>query len=158
MKALSIRQPWAWLILNAGKDIENREWGNTYPALHDARRLRASGERFLIHTGSGMTRDEYEDALDFAHHLSRSHPFPAGLTMPSRTDLPRGGFVGSAVLASVVSEHPSPWFFGPIGLVLADVRPLPFIQAKGALGFFDVPYDVIEAVRRELAGGRANAR
>lgn len=26
MKALSIRQPWAWMILHAGKDIENREW------------------------------------------------------------------------------------------------------------------------------------
>lgn len=26
MKALSIRQPWAWLILHAGKDIENRVW------------------------------------------------------------------------------------------------------------------------------------
>ena len=24
VKALSIRQPWAWLILYAGKDIENR--------------------------------------------------------------------------------------------------------------------------------------
>lgn len=26
MIALSIRQPWAWLIINAGKDIENRDW------------------------------------------------------------------------------------------------------------------------------------
>lgn len=24
--ALSIRQPWAWAILCAGKDIENRSW------------------------------------------------------------------------------------------------------------------------------------
>lgn len=26
MLALSIRQPWASLILKAGKDIENRDW------------------------------------------------------------------------------------------------------------------------------------
>ena len=26
MKALSIRQPWSWLILHGGKDIENRSW------------------------------------------------------------------------------------------------------------------------------------
>ncbi|WP_245839042.1 ASCH domain-containing protein [Yersinia kristensenii] len=26
MKALSIRQPWAWLIVNGYKDIENRTW------------------------------------------------------------------------------------------------------------------------------------
>ena len=26
MKALSVRQPWAWLILYGPKDIENRTW------------------------------------------------------------------------------------------------------------------------------------
>jgi hypothetical protein len=26
MKAISIRAPWAWAILHAGKDVENRTW------------------------------------------------------------------------------------------------------------------------------------
>ena len=26
MKALTIKQPWAWAILHGGKDIENRNW------------------------------------------------------------------------------------------------------------------------------------
>lgn len=26
MKALTIRQPWAWAIFTQGKDIENRDW------------------------------------------------------------------------------------------------------------------------------------
>ena len=26
MKALSIRPPWAWAILHAAKDVENRTW------------------------------------------------------------------------------------------------------------------------------------
>lgn len=30
MKALSIRQPWAWCIIYAGKDIENRTWATQY--------------------------------------------------------------------------------------------------------------------------------
>lgn len=30
MKALSIRQPWAWLIANGYKDIENRSWRTNY--------------------------------------------------------------------------------------------------------------------------------
>lgn len=47
IKALSIRQPWAWLILWAGKDIENR-----------SRRFHFRG-RFLIHASAGMTRNEY---------------------------------------------------------------------------------------------------
>lgn len=50
---LSIRQPWAWAILHAGKDIENRDW---------ATRFRGP---FLVHAGKGCTRDEYEDAVDF---------------------------------------------------------------------------------------------
>jgi len=29
MIALSVRQPWAWLLLN-GKDIENRDWYTKY--------------------------------------------------------------------------------------------------------------------------------
>ncbi|MCP4687042.1 MAG: ASCH domain-containing protein, partial [Desulfobacterales bacterium] len=39
MKALSIRQPWAWLIANGYKDIENRSWRTSF-----------RGE-FLIHAG-----------------------------------------------------------------------------------------------------------
>ena len=30
MPALSIRQPWAWAILHAGKDIENRSWRTAF--------------------------------------------------------------------------------------------------------------------------------
>jgi hypothetical protein len=26
MNGLSIRQPWAWLIVNGHKDVENRSW------------------------------------------------------------------------------------------------------------------------------------
>ena len=48
LPALSIRQPWAWMILNAGKDIENRSWQTDYRG------------RFLIHAAKGMTQDEYE--------------------------------------------------------------------------------------------------
>lgn len=142
MKALSIRQPWAWLILH-GKDIENRDWNDRYPGMADARALVASGDRFLIHAGKGMTKDEYEDALDTAHHISRGHPFPATLMMPAFADLPRGGIVGQARLSAIVTEHTSPWFFGRIGLVLKDVEPLPFRPMNGQLGFFDVA----EAIR-----------
>jgi hypothetical protein len=46
MRALSIRQPWAWAILHAGKDIENRDWKPGNPA----RRFRGS---FLIHGRDG---------------------------------------------------------------------------------------------------------
>lgn len=47
MIALSIRQPWAWLIINAGKDIENRSWPTRFRG------------RMLVH--AGMTKSEYEE-------------------------------------------------------------------------------------------------
>lgn len=52
MIALSIRQPWAWHILNSGKDIENRDWPTRFRG------------RVLIHASKGMTRAEYEDGQD----------------------------------------------------------------------------------------------
>lgn len=30
MKALSIQQPWAWLIVNGYKDVENRDWNTKF--------------------------------------------------------------------------------------------------------------------------------
>jgi hypothetical protein len=41
MKELSIRQPWAWLIIAGHKDVENRSWTTTYRGpllIHAARR------------------------------------------------------------------------------------------------------------------------
>lgn len=42
MKALSIRQPWAWLIATGRKDIENRIWKTNYRG------------KFLIHAGKSF--------------------------------------------------------------------------------------------------------
>lgn len=143
MKALSIRQPWAWAIIEAGKDVENRDWSVRYQGYADARRLAQEarardGGRFLIHASAGMTNAEFDEFFDF---MAKS--LPSGLPMPSRRLLPRGGIVGSAQLCDVVTNHPSPWFFGPVGLVLRDVKKLPFMPCKGTLGFFNVPKDVL---------------
>ncbi|MFG1255929.1 ASCH domain-containing protein [Xanthobacter flavus] len=122
MKALSIRQPWAWCILH-GKPVENRNWWTSYRG------------PLGIHAAKGMTRDEYEACRDFAASL--------GLALPPMADLPRGGIVGRAKLVDCVTSHPSKWFFGRFGLVLEEVEPLPFIPLKGALGLFDVPEGVL---------------
>lgn len=125
MKALSIRQPWAWLILNAGKDIENRDWPTGFRG------------RFLIHASKGMTRDEYENGLAIAEEIN------AEVQIPAFSQLKRGGIVGAATLIDCIrysgSGFVSPWFFGEYGFELRDVAPLPFRPLKGALGFFDVP-------------------
>ena len=122
LKALSVRQPWAWAIIHAGKDIENRSW----QAVNHGLRVRG---RICIHAAKGMTRDEYEGARAFIDGL--------GYHTPDAHALHRGGIIGEVDVVDVVSQSDSPWFFGPRGLVLRDPRPMPFVPAQGALGYFD---------------------
>lgn len=122
MITLSIRQPWAWLILHAGKDIENRDWATSFRG------------RLLIHASKGMTRAEYASGCDFAASCGVGTD-----RLPTFDDLPRGGVVGSVEVVDCVQRSRSPWFVGEHGFVLRDPRPLPFVPWKGRLSFFDVP-------------------
>lgn len=129
MKALSIRQPWAWLIVNGFKDIENRTWTCSQ-----------RGE-ILIHASAGMTRDEYEDVVDLLqYHEALS---ALGIQLPDRKLIERGGIVGTAVITGSTRASKSPWFNGPHGFILRDAKSLPFIPYKGMLGFFEVPDGVV---------------
>lgn len=123
LPALSIRQPWAWLILHAGKDIENRNWPT---------RVRG---RVLIHAAKGMTRLEYDNTRDFFYGEIDG---PINLTLPKFEVLERGGIIGSVEIVDCVQRSDSPWFFGEFGFVLRGPRPLPFYPCRGQLGFFRV--------------------
>ena len=120
--ALSIRQPWAWAIIFAGKDIENRG------AFAD--RFLTYRGHFCVHASLGMTQDEYADGHDFMASI--------GIICPPPAQLVRGGVIGTARVVELVSEHHSKWYFGPRGLVLADAKPSLFVPCAGALGFFEV--------------------
>lgn len=118
--ALSIQQPWAWLIAAGHKDIENRDWKQPNPAL----KFRG---RFLIHTGKKFDGDD--DANDWAWpHIERP------------VDFDMGGIIGEAEVVDIVRDHPSPWFFGRYGLVIKNAKLLPFRPCVGALGFFRPDY------------------
>lgn len=127
--AISIRQPWAWAIVHAGKDIENRDW--------------ATSRRgpICIHAAKGMTKGEYADANRFIQRA-------VGVVDQAWLDrwlgvtaaeflLDRGGIIGTAEIAGCVSASESPWFMGQYGFVLRNVKPVEFIPVKGSLGFFD---------------------
>jgi len=101
----------------------------TRSALSVARRLVRRGEPFLIHASAKL--DDYFEAADFMQAMS--------ISAPSRYDrqaLPLGYIVGRAKIERVVTYDLSPWFFGPIGLKLRDIEPLPPRPARGALGFW----------------------
>jgi hypothetical protein len=114
MKALSIWQPWAWLIVNGLKDIENRPWSTTH-----------RGE-FLVH--AAKTYDEG------AHIFLRG----LGIIVPRKELLERGGIVGQASIVDCVAHSESRWFVGPYGFVLQHAQPLPFRPYRGQLSFFEV--------------------
>ena len=115
LKAISIRQPWAWLIVNGYKDVENRIW---------AAKLRGP---VLIHAGKSSS-DTTPEALA---HIKRRYRV---------TDLPdkfeTGGIVGIAEITDCLKRHRSKWFQGPFGWTLANARRLPFKPCKGQLKFF----------------------
>ncbi len=121
--ALSIRQPWAWAIIHAGKDVENR----SVQAINNG--LKRSG-RFAIHAARGMTRQWYGQASEFMRDIF-------GIECPDACDLPRGGIIGSVEVIGITSISDSPWFFGPRGLLLRDPLPCEFIPCVGALGYFE---------------------
>lgn len=134
--ALSVRQPWAWAIMHAGKDIENRSW----QAVNHSLRQRG---RIAIHAAKGMTREEYEDAKET---IERNAPF-----CPAPHELLRGGIIGTVEVIDVVDDHKSPWFFGPRGLVLRSPEPCEFIPAIGALGYFEWKPAAVASVVPALA-------
>lgn len=117
--ALSIRQPWAWFIVNGLKDIENRSWPTRF-----------RGE-FYVHASKGMTHDEYDSAWWFAEKAA-----PGRFILPAFEDMERGGIVGRAEIVDCVKASESPWFVGEFGFVLRDASRLPFRPCRGALGFF----------------------
>lgn len=122
MKALSIRQPWAWLILYAGKDIENRNWPTAFRG------------PCLIHAAKGMTRREYEAAMDW---VLDEPGINLCVVLPEFGKLKRGGIVGEVEIVDCVQRSDSPWFTGPYGFVLRNPKPLPLREVRGMLGFFD---------------------
>ena len=113
--ALSIRQPWAWAIINAGKDIENRDW-------HTNKR-----GPICIHAATGMTKREFDGFVDLSRALNRSGSWPDGAWVPFPADLPKGGIVGTAEIVDCVERSASPWFAGRYGFVLRNVQPVEFI-------------------------------
>ena len=117
MKALSVRNPWAWLIVQGLKDIENRTWQTSYRG------------PVLIHAGvTKANRIDMQIVEEMAGVL--------GFRLPK--DFRYGGIVGVCNITGCVRRSDSPWFEGPYGLVVANGRPLPFLPMKGQLSFFDV--------------------
>ncbi len=136
MKALSVVQPWAWLIMHGGKTIENRTWNTRYRG------------RVLIHA-SGRTRGLLETHYQACMFVQRAFGVERAASIPfspsGNCALEFGGIIGAVTIVDVLPPTPTPsnpWHMPEyFGFVLADPEPLPFLRCGGALslwGNFDV--------------------
>lgn len=129
MKAITIKQPWASLIVSGLKDIENRTWKTN------------SRGRVLIHAGAKAD-----------NHWSASVPVCDKVDKYLReiskggtdwSNYPFSSIIGSVEIVDCVQNHPSLWAENGVwNWVLANpiLFPEP-IPAKGKLSFWE--YDKI---------------
>ena len=125
MRALSVRQPWAWLIVNGYKDIENRSWPTKFRG------------RVYVHAGMRVVPEDFP--------AQRAYIRESGIMIPE--NLPLGSIVGEITITDCSDFLDSPWFCGPYGFVLAE--PLVFhnpIPYRGRLGFFRVDDSLAKGV------------
>lgn len=115
MKAISIKQPWAWAIFRKGKDIENRSWPT-----------KVRGQVY-VHVSKHLDKYAPKDLLfEYTKAALDLDPFTKG-----------AGIIGSVEIIDCVDKSQSPWFQGRYGFVLKSPRPVKhFIPYKGQLSFF----------------------
>lgn len=117
MKVLSIKQPWAELIIDGVKDVENRTWDTNYRG------------PILIHAPKSFDHSSYQDLLRRYPNLP---PCVQGFT--------RGAIIGAARLVESTMIVGSRWHeMGLFGFYLEDVirldKPVP---CRGRLGLFNL--------------------
>ena len=126
--ALSILQPWAYLVAAGFKPVENRRWKTSRRG------------PFYIHAGKRWGSEQRQDLA----YVRRRFPH---LELPSQYDL--GGIVGEGTLEGCLSvgdaipDDVLPWFAGPHGLLVRNARVLKFAPCRGQLGWFSVPEEVL---------------
>jgi ASCH domain-containing protein len=152
MKALTIWQPWASLIMIGAKPYEFRRWD------YRARERGLEGQRIMIHAGARPVKlAEVEDIID--RMADRISSLRAEIAMPLLTRLRdahkcRGVVELSAALGTAVlgkPKHVAALFNSPAdsdridhhmwAWPLADIKPFAApVHCRGAQGFWLYPY------------------
>jgi hypothetical protein len=172
MRAITVKQPWAWAIAVGAKTVENR----SRPAPWRS----AVGERIAIHAGKGWDRaalSKGSPMWELAHateawrvtrDVAAAVPLASLVTYLVPTFHWRGAVMATAVLADVHEATPveqtcccRPWGIyayedgdtNPLAwhLVLRDIQPMKPILCPGALGLWTVPADVEAAMEAQAA-------
>jgi hypothetical protein len=165
VKAITVRQPWAWAIATGAKTVENRSRPAPWTSAID--------ERIAIHAGKGWDRHAItgdNPLVALAHRQAGQMlgnvavggvPLAALVTFMVPTFHHRGAVMATAELAGVhpardcsdVGENGlcSPWAQADSWhLVLRDIRAVREpVACKGALGLWTLPQYVEAQVRSQ---------
>jgi hypothetical protein len=95
MKALSIKQPWAWLIVSGIKDIENRTWKCPEKYI---------GQRVLIQASGSPQSGFYKDFIPAWSFFSEDQK-----QVIIQESAIRSAIIGSVRIVDCVINHPSIW-------------------------------------------------
>ena len=120
--ALSIRAPWAWLIIHGRKTIENRDWNTGYRG------------RFQVHSTATRLKDEYAAAQRLLESAQ------VEIELPPVDELVYGAIIGTVFLDRISrpTEIPSRWGNPESKYWWHLVRPCPWTPdpCPGGLGWF----------------------
>ncbi len=138
MKAITVRQPWAWLLFH-GKPIENRDWPTRYIG------------PLAIHTSARIGKYDLEDAVAFVgRYISLDL---AQKVYSLRYDLVCGAIIGVVRQIGCVTESASPWFCGKYGHQYIDPVELQHhYWCKGKLGLWDIDDGLIQPLLPARSG------
>lgn len=135
IKALSFKQPFAWLIANGYLQVDDRSWGTSYRG------------PILIHASKGL--------YDAYYQYIKSH---TDVPIPDKDKLEYGGVVGMATLvlcckpealpANIRTEQRAQFAgvqHGYYGFLFEQARPFPRMPCSGKLGIFEIALDQLLA-------------
>lgn len=126
MKAITVKQPWASLIVHCIKDIENRTWLTHFRG------------RVPIHAAGSHGRKFSVDLTDAQMEAA----FGTIAKEAMLGNLPFGSIIGSVEIVDCVVNHPSIWAEHNVyNWVLANpiIFENPIENVKGKLSFWDYP-------------------
>ncbi len=132
-KALSFKQPFAWLIANGYLLVDDRTWATDYRG------------PILIHASKGLYEEYYDYLVD-----------QTDLPLPPKDKMQFGGVVGVAQMvgcfqsnklpANLTEEQRASYDHLPsnaYGFLFAQAQPLPLMPCRGQLKIFEIDFDAL---------------
>lgn len=149
MRALSLLQPWAWLVAEGHKPVENRRW-------HLPMKMR--GVPFLIHSSGSRQKSEFAAAKELAGRVAWQTRMPP-VKIPDPDELVYGSLLAVAEahdclcpaerqMSLLDDSSPHPWWMrAQHGFLLQNVRKLQTpVICRGNLGFWQVPPTILSQI------------